>query len=280
VTIVAIEDVTLTYAQFQQPPTAPYQYGPYLSARRRAQVTVVLLVVGAVISFLTIPSHLLDMYVTPFKDSQEVSDNPGGFVALLLTAVLGLATIAVYIATVVAFLMWLYRSSNNIAAFGERTQHSSGWAVGSFFVPIMSLFVPYQATKDIWQKSEPTTPGSISFAVSPPGFFPAWWGFWIASNIASNIYIRMAFADAPVDGSAIVGIFSELLSIAAAGFAIKVVRDIDRRQEERSRNLTQFSGPMPPPPPVFQAPPTAPIAGSPAAETTPLDQSNSATTGA
>ena len=238
---------------------------------------MVLLIIGAVISFLTIPSYILDMYVSPFNVNQEVSDNPVGFVALMLTVVLGLATVAVYIATVIAFLMWLYRASNNIAAFGQRTQHSSGWAVGSFFVPIMNLFVPYQATKDIWTKSAPEA-GSFSFSTSPPGFFAAWWGFWITSNIASNIYIRMTLREAPQDATSIVGIFSELLSIAAAGFAIKVVRDIDRRQDETSRNLPDHAGPMPPPPPVFQGAPTAPMAGSPS--TTPLGQSNSATTGA
>src|SRR5262245_23012303 len=165
-----------------------------MSARRRAQVTVLLLIVGAVISFLTIPTHILDMYVSPLNANQEVSDNPSGFFALILTGVLGLATVAVYIATVIAFLMWLYRSSNNVAAFGQRTQHSSGWAVGSFFVPIMNLFVPYQAAKDIWQKSEPVAQ-SFTFAVTVPAFFAAWWGFWIASNIVSNIYIRMTLAD-------------------------------------------------------------------------------------
>ena len=270
----------MTYAQFQQPPTAPYRYQTYISARRRAQVTVVLLVVGAGISFLTIPSHLLDMYVTPFGGNQEVSDNPAGFFALMLTGLLGLATVVVYIATVIAFLMWLYRASNNVAAFGERTQHSSGWAVGSFFVPIMNLFVPYQAAKDIWQKSEPDAQAFSFGAAAVPAFFTAWWGFWITSNFLSNIYIRMTLADAPQDASSIVGIFSEILSIAAAGFAIKVVRDIDRRQEERSRSLPQNAGSTPPPPPVFQAVPTAPIANSPAPGTSPLDQSNSATTGA
>jgi hypothetical protein len=270
----------LTYAQFQSPPAAAYQYRAYVSARRRAQVTVVLLIIDAVISFLTIPSHVLDLYVSPFDMNQEVSDNPGGFVALMLTAVLGLATVGVYIATIIAFLMWLYRASNNIAAFGQRTQHSSGWAVGSFFVPIMNLFVPYQAAKEIWQKSGPAEPGSFSSLTSPPGFFAAWWGFWIASNIANNLYFRMSTLDAGRDAIEIVGIFSEVLSIAAAGFAIMVIRDIDRRQEERSHNLPQYAGPTPPPPPIFEAAPTAPIADSPAAATTPLDQSNSATTGA
>jgi hypothetical protein len=222
-----------------------------VSAHNRARLITVLLIVGAVISLLTIPSHLLDLSVQPFGEDQEISDNPSGFLALALTGVLGLITVAVYIATVVVFLMWLYRVSNNVAAFGATTQHSSGWAVGSFFVPIMNLFVPYQAIRDIWKKSEPNATDAFSYGVSPPGFFPAWWGFWIASNISSNAYFRMTLAEAPPEGSAIVGILSEILSIAAAVFAIQVVKEIDRRQEERARNL-QEAFPTPPPPPVFE----------------------------
>ena len=253
----------MTYAQFQQPPYAPYQHKPYESANTRARIVTILLIVGAVISLLTIPSHVLDMYVHPLTEGQEVSDNPGGFLSLALTAVLGLAMIAVYIATVVVFLMWLYRVSNNVAAFGATTQHSSGWAVGSFFVPIMNLFVPYQAVKDIWQKSEPSGDDSFSYSVSAPGFFAAWWGFWIASNIAGQAYFRMAMAEAPAEALGIVGILSEILSIAAALFAIQVVKDIDRRQDERARNLTQSA---PPPPPVFEREPLPAPNAAPSAQ--------------
>jgi hypothetical protein len=222
-----------------------------VSAHNRARLVTILLIVGAVISLLTIPSHVLDMYALPIGEDQEISDNPMGFLALALTGVLGLATIAVYIGTTVVFLMWLYRVSNNVAAFGKRTANSSGWAVGSFFVPIANLFIPYQSIKDIWSKSEPTGADATFYSYSPPGFFPAWWGFWIASNIASNAYFRMTLAEAPLEGSAIVGILSEILSIAAAVFAIQVVKEIDRRQEERAQNLQQVF-PTPPPPPVFE----------------------------
>jgi hypothetical protein len=262
----------LTYAQFQQPPSAPYQHRPYVSAHNRARLVTVLLIVGAVISLLTIPSHVLDLYVDPLGEDQEISDNPSGFLALALTGVLGLAAIAVYIATVVVFLMWLYRVSNNVAAFGATTQHSSGWAVGSFFVPIINLFVPYQAVKDIWKKSEPNAADAFSYGVSPPGFFLAWWGFWIASNVSSNAYFRMTMAEAPMEALATVGILSEVLSIAAAAFAIQVIKEIDRRQEERARNLQQ-AFPTPPPPPVFEnresinAPPETTTSSTPAAPT-------------
>jgi hypothetical protein len=262
----------LTYAQFQQPPPASYRHRPYVSAHNRARLVTVLLIVGAVISLLTIPSHVLDLSVDPLGEDQEISDNPAGFLALAFTGVLGLATIAVYIATVVAFLMWLYRVSNNVAAFGATTQHSSGWAVGSFFVPIMNLFVPYQAIRDIWKKSEPTATDAFSYGVSPPGFFPAWWGFWIVSNIASNAYFRMTLAEAPAEASATVGILSEVLSIVAAVFAIQVVKEIDRRQEERARNLPQ-AFPTPPPPPVFENRQAAPVTTESEATTPPADTS-------
>lgn len=264
----------MTYAQFQQPPSPAYNSRPYVSAHTRARVVTVLLIVGAVISLLTIPSHILDMYVHPLTEDQEISDNPAGFLALALTGLLGLATFAVYIATVIVFLMWLYRVSNNVVAFGKRTLNSPGWAVGSFFVPIMNLFVPYQSVKDIWSKSEPTGADLTSYSFSPPGYFPLWWGFWIASNIASNIYFRLSLDEGtPVEGTALVGILSEVLSIVAALAAVQVVREIDRRQEERARTL-QAAYLTPPPPPVFvqNEPQPAEDSSTPNAATSPLSE--------
>lgn len=245
-----------------------------MSAHNRARLVTILLIVGAVISLLTIPSHVLDLYVQPFAEDQEISDNLGGFFALALTGVLGLTAVAVYLATVVVFLMWLYRVSNNVAAFGEPRQTSAGWAVGYFFIPIANLFVPYQAIKEIWKKSDPAANDSLLYSVSPPGFFPAWWGFWLASNITSNIYFRMTMAGASAEALATIGILSEALSVAAAVFAIQVVKEIDRRQEERARNLQQVF-PTPPPPPVFEnreSPPVAIESGAatPRADTSPL----------
>jgi hypothetical protein len=267
----------------------PYVNQHFQSAHGRARVTVALLIAGAAVSLLTIPSHILDMYVPPLQEGQELSDNALGLVAALFTIVLALATIAVYIATVIAFLMWLYRANNNLAAFGEPREYYAGWAVGSFFVPFANLVVPYRAVKEVWKKSDPAAQDSMSYVVSPPGFFPAWWGFWIASNVANNVYFRMTLAGAPTEGTAIVGIVSEILSIAAAWFAILVVREIDRRQQERAQTRPYYGGPVPPAPPVFESsqpsaavsnPSSPPAAGAAEPLATGEGQPNSATTGA
>lgn len=262
----------MTDAQFQQPPSAHHQYKPFVSAHNLARLVTVVLIVGAVISLLTIPSYVLDLSVQPFGEDQEISDNASGFFAQALTGVLELTAAAVYLATVVVFLMWLYRVSNNVAAFGEPRQTSAGWAVGYFFIPIANLFMPYQAIKEIWKKSDPAAADSLLYSVSPPGFFPAWWGFWLASNISSNAYFRMKMAEASPEALATIGILSEVLSIAAAVFAIQVIKEIDRRQEERARNLQQ-AFPTPPPPPVFENRESAPAATESGAATPRIDTS-------
>jgi len=114
----------------------------------------------------------------------------------------------------------------------------------------VNLFVPYQATKYVWQGSRPANSQSFSFVTSPPGFFSAWWGFWLASNFATNFHLRMSARGAP---QPIAGIVSQVLSIAAAGFAIEVIKEIDRRQEETLQHLTPTNRfPVPPPPPIFE----------------------------
>ena len=226
-----------------------------MSAHTRARLAVILLIAGAVVSALTIPAEIAEILLPELGADQELAENPAGAVVLLLLFGLSLLTIAIYIATVVVFLMWLHRCANNLRAFGYWTSqiaHSSAWAVGSFFVPIVNLFVPYKATKEIWEKSRPSESVPFSFSKSPPSFFPAWWGFWIACNFASNIYFRMTMGGAPREATAIVGVVSDSLSIAAAGFAIMVIKEITRRQEETSQHLT-LAPTMPPPPPRFEA---------------------------
>lgn len=92
-----------------------------------------------------------------FGDAE--TDDPLTLAWGLFAIGLALVEIVVYIATVVFFLMWVYRARENLTAFGvgkRQLQYSSGWAVGSFFVPFVNLVVPYRAMKELWQKSGPT----------------------------------------------------------------------------------------------------------------------------
>jgi hypothetical protein len=90
----------------------------------------------------------------------------------------------------IMFLVWIYRAAANIHAFRSAAMEiTPGWAVGWNFIPIASLWKPYQAVKQVWQASHDL---SYPETVRIPGYFGWWWGFWIATNILGGIAERIS----------------------------------------------------------------------------------------
>ena len=238
------------------PPHSPYSFQhPYVSAHNRARIVSVLLIVSAVLSFASIPVSILPVFFSDIVSDEEISD-PETLVVALLQVSLGLIQIVIYLATIIAFLMWLYRSCENLPSFGVRRntiKYSSGWAVGSFFIPLVSLVVPYRAVKELWNKSLPNS-GDM-FSDGPPGFFPLWWGVWLVSNFANQIYLRLSWrGELEPDVEATLGVLTGILDILAAVLALMVIREIDRQQTETAKLVRgDVKSPYPPPPPVLDA---------------------------
>lgn len=184
-------------------------------------------------------------------DDEAALESAGALMFALILIGFGLLQILLYLATVVVFLMWLYRAYGNLPVFGNPVSslsYSPGWAVGSFFVPFVNLVVPYRAVRELWQKSERF--GITLSSQSPPAFFPLWWGFWIVANVVNNFSFRLEFSgDVTQETGVIVGLIGDALNIIAAIFAATVVGDIDRRQEATKAAL-ELSTPGPPLPPA------------------------------
>jgi Domain of unknown function (DUF4328) len=218
-------------------------------------VVCVLLLADAAVSLVAGLFSVLELLWPGDMFGEGFENNPVTLGIGLLAILLALAQIVVYIATVTLFLMWVYRTHENLAAFGvpkHQLQYSSGWAVGSFFVPFANLVIPYRAIKELWRKSVPNQT-SMFGEISPPGFFPAWWGFWIASNIASQIYFRLSWREQVAsDATETIGVIGSVLSVIAAALAVQVVREIQRQQVESSKLIpAQPAFVSPPAPPQF-----------------------------
>jgi hypothetical protein len=194
-------------------------------------------------------------------DASAGADSTGELVIALLFVGAGLSMIVVFVATVVAYLMWIHRAYANLTALGnpkESLEYSPGWAVGGFFIPFANLVVPYRVVREIWTKSDPSIRSEQDFMFSGPqtaGIIGLWWAFWLISNVANNIFYRFAGEartpeDFLLEGHISLGI--AVLDIIAAVLAIKVVRGIDRRQEERSKHVS-FAYAAPPLPTSYAA---------------------------
>jgi hypothetical protein len=229
-------------------PSTPSFQTPYKSAHKRAQIVRILLMVGAAVNAVMLVFYFIH-YVAPDTMITDDSTEPTTIIIALMEGGVALLSLGIYIATIVVFLMWIYRASGNLSAFGAPSSYSSGWTIGSWFIPFVSLVVPYRATKELWNKSVPNT-GNMFSDLSPPAFFPIWWTFWLLSNFASNAYLRLSFNEQlSPEADAMLGALTSILSIVAALFAMKVVAEIDKQQTESAsliRPEALSSGPPPP----------------------------------
>ncbi|HRJ88637.1 MAG: DUF4328 domain-containing protein [Blastocatellia bacterium] len=163
-----------------------------------------------------------------------------------------------YVATVVLFLVWMYRAHKNLEFLRPTDlRFTPGWAVGWWFIPFANLVKPFQAMREIWCESDPEVadePAFLSASLhSAPAFMGFWWAFWITSNIASNVTGNL-FDPENMDRVQLTGMMflaTGILSMVAAALAIMVVRDTTNRQEQRFAKIGASTVSAPPPPPTF-----------------------------
>ena len=191
-----------------------------------------------------------------FPTGDEEIVDPSILVVALLELGLSFVELAVFVATAVVFLMWLYRSYENLPNFGvprNQIQYSSGWAVGSFFIPFVSLVVPYRAMRELRTKSLPNYREFLSDP-GPPAFFPLWWAAWLVSNFMNQLNFRLSWREqVSPEAAAAIGIVSGMLDILAAILALMVVKEIDKQQTESEKLIPrEVLGAQPPPPPAME----------------------------
>ena len=68
----------------------------------------------------------------------------------------------VFVVAVIFALIWQHRAASAGRALGLPASHSPAWGVGSWFVPIVNLWMPYQALRDCLPPGDPRRPWSCA----------------------------------------------------------------------------------------------------------------------
>ena len=89
--------------------------------------------------------------------------------------------------SIVVFLIWVYRAYDNLDKLGiTRLSCTPGWAVGYWFVPIMSLFKPFIVMKEIWDETQGyVLPEEEKHTATKSYTVGIWWTFYIINATAS-----------------------------------------------------------------------------------------------
>ena len=215
---------------------------PFESGHSRAQWVSVFLAAIVILDIVAVWSDYVQVQLINRMIRGDFFTMAEAFASDNRQAAIGFIYLVLFIITGILFLMWIHRAHRNLPSLGSTNlKYSPGWAVGWFFIPIFSLWKPYQVTTEIWKASDPTTNinDSTAWQKSPASsIVSSWWFLFIISAFIGNIVIRLYLrAETPSEilAASWWGLIMDAIDIPAAILAILVVRNIDERQQMKSQ---------------------------------------------
>lgn len=108
-------------------------------------------------------------------------------------AIIALFSFTLFLITGVMFARWIYCANRNVRDLGaQNLRFTPGWAVGSFFIPIGFLWLPYQAMKDLWRASK--NPADLQ-SVKTGFVLRGWWTLLIIFFLLGNTLFHAGTSD-------------------------------------------------------------------------------------
>jgi uncharacterized membrane protein len=195
----------------------------------------ILLLFGAAISLFEVVGWLGELL------GQRMSGAPTAAMAMTFGAIalLSLLNVLLYIITAVIFLRWVYLAHKNLRDLGGRyLSCSPGWAVGSFFIPVISLWAPYQAMRDLAKASR--SPARWDLEDTPP-LVVGWWALWLLEGLAYSLRNGMRLSLQVQEGIDL-NLVQSLVAVPLYLLALLVIRRIWRDQARQQAQLLQPPG--------------------------------------
>ena len=199
-----------------------YTFRPNDSLTQLAQLLAALVCLSQLLGWLLVTGIALLKALGWLELSAGESNSLAGVAELATWVLTGLL-----LCSGLVFLCWLYRAACNARALGEQgMQVSPAWAVSGFFVPIIHLFLPYQAVKEIWVNgSVDSEPDSIWLRI--------WW-FGLLGSMALSRFADISAGWETQDGEwgirLLLFTLSAWLTAASAYALLRLVGEINRRQ--------------------------------------------------
>lgn len=140
---------------------------------------------------------------------------------------------------IILFCFWINLVARNTRAMGaENMKISPRWAVGWFFIPVASLYMPYRAMKEIWCASKAPKAWET---VERGSILPWWWALFLIVSVVGKIEIRFAITAKTVPElirSTHVSIVSDFIYLIACLTVIALVWQIREFQSNPDKQIS------------------------------------------
>lgn len=143
---------------------------------------------------------------------------------------IGIIYMIVYIISAVTFIQWFRRAYFNLHLKVNHLSQPESWAAGSWFVPILSLYRPYQIMKELYHETkELLVKKGLSFNDNfTPNYLGWWWTLWIINNFIGQFIFRYSMKAESIDElttSTIASMIGNIIGIPLAFITVKVIKD-------------------------------------------------------
>jgi hypothetical protein len=203
-----------------------YSLNPNVQRAKNA-ITLLWIVLALEIAYLTSNFFQYDLLQTA-ANGGEITDEAATSNDLRQQILAILYTIA-YIISAVTFIMWFRRAYYNLHQRVSYLSQSEGWAAGSWFVPVLNLYRPYQIMKEMYNETRNLLQSrgfsDISITTKLLGW---WWALWIVSRFVGQFAFRYSMKAETIDElltGTVAEIVSGIIGIPLVLIAIRVVKD-------------------------------------------------------
>jgi hypothetical protein len=137
---------------------------------------------------------LIDVQANPGNIDMEIlkiSDN--------LRQIITIINILIILLAVVFFIMWFRRAYYNLHTLAwHNARYTEGWAAGSWFVPVVNLWWPYQIMVDIWKGTQNAIRERFG-EPQPTSLIGWWWALRLIDIFFGNITARFSASANDID---------------------------------------------------------------------------------
>jgi hypothetical protein len=203
--------------------------------KKRAEVAQLMILIVLVLDVIAgISSYLQYDLLVSFQNGASFSNDVYN-ANDLREQVIAIVYMIVYIASAITFIQWFRRAYFNLNV-RMKCNHSEGWAAGSWFVPIITLYRPYQIMKEMWVESSKmiSTPTNETAKYSA-SIIGIWWTLWIISSYIGNYVFKSAFKAETVENflnKTIADMIMSVICIPLAILAINIIKSYAQKEEE------------------------------------------------
>jgi len=223
------------------PPRSPTPDHRYKDLWGLTTVLRIGLAVSAGLSVVALGSGFLNISVTAKQVYGATVSSSQATLNTWLQLILGWIWIIVFVVIGIIFMRWTYFTKCNAHALANRLKFKPGWSVGWYFIPIFTLWKPYDALVETFRASHPDF--GEDWAHAPrPGMLPLWWALWILHSSLNRGTFRMYMrAETPRDElhAAQLEVFSDVVLLPVSLLALSLVGTLYVLQSEKHRRLSE-----------------------------------------